>query len=227
MKVVWHDGKNNQSPTNCRPVIMYEGSDTYQELVARGENLRRQLQHLEENGMNLSDGRHVDIMVMLGGDLAFLSAEMGLAGSSATNPCVWCLVTLQHLNSMDLLSSPEVLAKRREVKASCMATHDVLEGFLEPGYECPAEGCGAHVHSAGVHGPSIGRSGKVEDRARQAWQRLHNSQKYMCIPWLYFLEWSRRVPDILHITLRLVEAVFDATVMKEITTPRQACIILT
>jgi hypothetical protein len=68
-----------------------------------GKEIIRQLHDLHVNGLKLDpsnpDSQKLNIELLVGGDLLFLSSEMGLAGCYAICPCPWCLVRGDSLHS--------------------------------------------------------------------------------------------------------------------------------
>lgn len=101
-------------------------------------------------------------------------------------------------------------------------SHSVRLGVKEGGYNCRC--CNKIIISHGDNGPPE----DTTDRVVQQWQRLHMSHKFMHYPWLWFLPVNRRIPDILHILLRLTEAVYEMTIQSLIgaNANQQASIII-
>ena len=134
--------------------------------------------------------------------MMWLNEEMGMASCSATHPCIYCLIKL---------SKPEPgVAMRRLTEHAVMSSHSVIEGFLES-YKCPC--CSKDITGPMQHGPDI-RHNTSDKQRRQAWARTHGSQNFMKHPLFYWLPVTRRIPDVLHSLLRVVEALFWLTAQK-------------
>ena len=206
VRVIPPDGKGVQSPCNGASVILYEGDDSYTDFLRYGGRVLEQLLTLETQGVTLTDGRHVKVKVLIGGDMLWLNEEFGLSTCSAKNPCIYCLIKLSNPDD----DTPGARSVARAIRTS----HAIIPGHFED-YICDC--CGKRVTEDARWGPPDATSGLSKDsldKKRREWQQRHDSQMFSRHPLGWFLPLIRRIPDTLHALLRVTGALFWHTAQK-------------
>ena len=216
---------------NQRAIGFYLGDDTLAELREHARDLPDQLAKIAEQGITVN-GVHVRIRLLLGGDMKFLNSMCGLQNNSATFPCPFCIChkDLLHLSLAELIKikqdydnklpllKRQHLAARRKINKKEKAPvtylgprsndHQLVLAHIEATEDCPCHFC---WHA-------IGPNEKVAE-GKAAYDR-HCQFHFSTKPGLGLLSksiaWKGILIDVLHIVLRVVPAIYIATVSAHI-----------
>ena len=245
IKVICHDGLGNNSLANNIQALLYEGDDDYDHITTYGKRTIEELEDLAQNGMSIDiekdDGttetHHVAITIVEGGDLKWLNATCGLSGCSAEFSCPWCLVTSGEYAKCKF-------AKMRDTVFMLMMAHAVIPGVLEAGYTCP--GCNKvsneqravstkkqHCILSSPNNVSRklimmtssflqtvefhGQHPPTSKQAKKDYPRNHFGHKHKRTSTMSRLSWRKRIPDMLHILLRVIAHLYWHTCQKHCT----------
>jgi hypothetical protein len=106
--------------------------------------------------------------------------------------------------SLEALRATNTRVFERTLKWHVQASHTELDGIISFPYVCPC--CNKNITHV-EHGPS------GSDASKRKWQKQHASQKFNCRPLLH-IEASGRIPDLLHINLRIVAQLYWRTTQR-------------
>eukprot|EP00951_Prasinocladus_malaysianus_P028148 scaffold255446_cov17-Prasinocladus_malaysianus.AAC.2 len=91
IKIIWHDGKDNNSPQNCKSILLYDGSDNYGYFSMNGKAIMEQLRELMRTMVrsSTSTGRwtYKYSSVLICSSLVVLRV---FQAQSLTYCCNWC-----------------------------------------------------------------------------------------------------------------------------------------
>ena len=222
---VWYDisgpklhGQGVNTKANHRAIGFYLGDDCRAELQENLPTLPAMLERIQMGGVDvdLQEGRtvHVNIVLLLGGDLKFITGLLGIAGNANSFPCPFCEVA-DHKDSEQLHFTTGKLqdagVSERTVEFLMQMAH-VRPADDNSAYACPC--CGKYIDTQVEYD-----TGWSDDKRRK-WQQVHrgctqgNGPFFRCIPV------SHVIIDALHIVLRLTPAVWRATVSAHVTGDR-------
>ena len=243
MKVLYNDknadgDKNTGDGVNClqnqRAIGFYLGDDTLKELREHLAILSAQLAQIAEHGLTVT-GVRINVRLLLGGDLKFLNSMLGLQNNAAMFPCPFCIChkDLLHLSlaqlidikkkyedGLPLLKEQHLTRRRKLTKKEKVpplvylgprSNDDQLKlAHIEATSCCPGHLCWKAVEPGTEEELTEGTAAWTEQC------QLHFSTK----PGLGLFSKSIALKDVLidvlHIILRVVPAIYRATVTQHI-----------
>ena len=234
-KKIIGDGVNTVQ--NQRAIGFYLGDDTLAQIREHAPDLPQKLAKLADEGITVNVAQ-VNIRLLLGGDLKFINSMLGLQTNSATFPCPFCIThhDLLHLTLEELKKKkeeyerqlPALKAKHLALMASGRRiakkdlpvapvtylgprTNDMqLQlGHVEASECCPGHGCWKTID------PETDQAPEAKDALARL-QQLHFSTKYGLGLVSTSIALQDVIIDVLHVVLRIVPAIYRATVSAHI-----------
>ena len=208
VKAVPNEGKFTQSTDDCMTLCEYEGGETWQDMHKNAQASIEQLVCIIENGLTI-EGR-----LLIGGDMPFMHALLGLSGHSHSYFCQWGKLNLQ-----DLRKDPTKKGEPRTLAEGALHAHAPCE---EATGTCTCGKSAADLRGE-VEG---GAAGGVLPATLAAHAAAHCGQKLGCPPIVRPLRRAEAatkliaiVPiDVLHFGARACALILEVGVLPNVRT---------
>ena len=219
---------------DLRHVRGYQGGDSYEEFCGHTASVQHQLDDLENDGIDVDAGLHLDVEVLGASDSAFLNAIRGKCGCTATYLCEECDIHIDqlHMSKADFERVGEPLPLKYDYKTNLMLTHSLGENYvyndenrefcvLNKPYNFHA--CGLLIEKDGDHPPKPGKTASQTTTRRRDWQNLQLSHRHGCPDGFK----GRPIVDcLLHANLDIWPQVWWATIFQNVDSEELAATVL-
>eukprot|EP00242_Pyramimonas_sp_CCMP2087_P006057 CAMPEP_0198196808 /NCGR_PEP_ID=MMETSP1445-20131203/247_1 /TAXON_ID=36898 /ORGANISM="Pyramimonas sp., Strain CCMP2087" /LENGTH=244 /DNA_ID=CAMNT_0043865801 /DNA_START=34 /DNA_END=768 /DNA_ORIENTATION=- len=186
--------------------LVYEGKENYEVFEKKLERMISECEEIKDHGLKYDDGsgKYVTVIFVGGGYYKILCESLGHQGAFCYFPCIYCQVRMNQLAEYES-SEPRTL---RTISEHSHRSHTDMKfpytcACCNKVYATPAALNTSHTDA--------------NDNQLRIFKQTHKSMKPHVAPLFSWIAPKDRIIDLLHLLLRVVEALWAKTLLVHVT----------